>query len=251
METVTKTKRCSRCKQIKSIDAFYTHNRATDGKQSNCIDCTIEYSKIYHENNKEKIKEYYKTYHMNNKTKTKGYSKEYYENHKDEFALSSARYRILNRLEHIDDIQYRLEDNKKQTERRKRRFANNVNIRINCTIRAFIWKAVQKYRADIHIKPVIHDRFMNLTGISIPDFIKYIESIWEPGMSWDNYGISNIINISIKWCIYTKVPFNTFDISDPEGNYRKGIYTAGQKECYHYINYGVKWLDKIIKLVYD
>lgn len=68
------------------------------------------------------------------------------------------------------------------------------------------------------------DHTMALLGCNIEEFIKYIESLWQPGMSWDNYGLNG-------WHLDHIIPCRTFDLSDPEQ----------QKKCFHYTNQRPLW----------
>ena len=50
-----KQKRCSGCKESKSLDQFYKNKLVLDGHSNYCIDCTRENSKKYFQRKKEKI----------------------------------------------------------------------------------------------------------------------------------------------------------------------------------------------------
>ena len=50
-----KQKRCSGCKESKSLDQFYKNKIVLDGHSNYCIDCTRENSKKYFQRKKEKI----------------------------------------------------------------------------------------------------------------------------------------------------------------------------------------------------
>jgi len=60
-------------------------------------------------------------------------------------------------------------------------------------------------------------------GIDIPGFVKYIESKFLPGMSWDNYGR--------EWHFDHIIPLDSFDLTDPEQF----------KKAAHYTNYQPLW----------
>ena len=44
---MTKTKTCSKCGEVKSLDDFYDHPQNKDGKRGECITCKNEYDKEY------------------------------------------------------------------------------------------------------------------------------------------------------------------------------------------------------------
>lgn len=66
------------------------------------------------------------------------------------------------------------------------------------------------------------DRIIPLLGCSIASFIVYIESRFEVGMSWDNYG---------KWEIDHILPCALFDLSNPEH----------RRRCFHFSNLQPLW----------
>jgi hypothetical protein len=65
---------------------------------------------------------------------------------------------------------------------------------------------------------------MELLGCTVEEFIKYMESLWQPGMSWDNYNPKG-------WHIDHIIPCRTFDLTDPEQ----------QRKCFHYTNQRPLW----------
>lgn len=69
-------------------------------------------------------------------------------------------------------------------------------------------------------------RAEQILGCSIQDFMRYIESMWRPGMSWGNRG--RTIDC---WQLDHRRPISSFDLRDP----------AQQHECFHYTNYQPLW----------
>ena len=49
------TKKCSGCKEIKTVDSFYKNKLVLDGHSNYCVDCTKQNSKRYFQRKKEKI----------------------------------------------------------------------------------------------------------------------------------------------------------------------------------------------------
>jgi hypothetical protein len=78
------TKKCTTCGVEKpATPEFYHRDKSRkDGLYPQCKDCT----KLYYENNKEKIKEREKLYRENNKEKKKEYDKLYRENNKEKIS---------------------------------------------------------------------------------------------------------------------------------------------------------------------
>jgi hypothetical protein len=65
---------------------------------------------------------------------------------------------------------------------------------------------------------------MKLIGCSIEEFKSYIESLFEVGMSWENYNFKT-------WHIDHIIPCYKFDLSIPEHQY----------ECFHYTKQRPLW----------
>jgi hypothetical protein len=67
---------------------------------------------------------------------------------------------------------------------------------------------------------------IRLLGCSIADFKIYLESRFQSGMSWDNYG-----NKAGQWSVDHIMPCAIFDLSKPEH----------QKRCFHFSNLRPLW----------
>jgi hypothetical protein len=61
-----------------------------------------------------------------------------------------------------------------------------------------------------------------LLGCSIEDYMYYIEQQWQPGMTWDNWGVWHIDHIR---------PCKSFDLTDP----------VQVKQCFRYTNTRPLW----------
>lgn len=62
-----------------------------------------------------------------------------------------------------------------------------------------------------------------MVGCSSAHLRSHIESLWRPGMTWENYGPA--------WCIDHIRPCSSFDMLDPEQ----------QRACFHYTNLQPLW----------
>jgi hypothetical protein len=63
-----------------------------------------------------------------------------------------------------------------------------------------------------------------LVGCSMEELRRHLEALWQPGMSWDNYGLKG-------WVIDHILPCASFDLTDPEQQYK----------CFHYTNLQPLW----------
>ena len=81
--------------------------------------------------------------------------------------------------------------------------------------------------------PVSEQYGIDKVGLITSEYREYTESLWEEGMSWDNYGYGEG-----KWTIDHIIPKSYFDLTDPE-QYRK---------CSHYTNTQPMWfVDNVAK----
>lgn len=103
---------------------------------------------------------------------------------------------------------YRMLSNQWDKDRR----IKDPNYRIACNMRSRLSKAL---RGLIKQSSAIDD-----LGCSLDEFRLYLESRFEPGMSWDNYGHG--IN---KWNIDHIEPLSGSDLSDPKVQKRLSHYT--------------------------
>jgi len=95
------------------------------------------------------------------------------------------------------------------------RYKNNINYKVKSCIQARIRSAIKNnYKAA---------RTTELLGCSIEYLKVHLESQFQFGMSWDNYG---------DWHIDHKVPCAKFDLSSPEQ----------QMACFHYSNLQPLWM---------
>lgn len=168
---------CTKCKEEKILNEFYKHVRMKDGLSAQCKSCInltqkeyrtrpeiIEYNKRYH-------KEYRKTdkYQTNH---SYGARKEYmkaYDYSRERKDIRNARRRERWNTDPI----YKLRENERS--------------RIRNTIR---YKRINKTQ-----------RLDKYLGCSIQDLKKHLESLFQPGMTWENFGYGEG-----KWNIDHKTP---------------------------------------------
>jgi hypothetical protein len=114
-------------------------------------------------------------------------------------------------------------------EDRKKRYSNNPSFKMSICLR-------NRVRIALKGKDKSNST-LELLDIEIDDFKKYIESLWLPGMNWDNHGVWKR-NTPPKWSLDHIKPCAAFDLSIPEQ----------QKICFHYTNIQPLWgIDNIKK----
>lgn len=247
-----KTKKCSNkdCDNpVKPISEFYKDKNRTDGLNPYCKQCNKEYKKIryklnreklliqakeYRDNNKEKIYQLNKKYRINNQKQVEAYQKEYrddnkekisknkkeyYEDNKEEIAIKGKKYRDNNKEKiRKRDKKYQ-KDNKKKISKKdckykKERRKTDINFKLKCNLRKRIWDVVKGNSKSKSTK--------KLLGCSIEFLKNHLESQFQEGMNWANYG---------KWHVDHIKPCVKFDLSKPDQ----------QRLCFNYKNLQPLW----------
>lgn len=225
-------KRCNRCHEVKELPAFR--------RGSQCRACDKVVKKAWETANKEKHLSWKRRW-SNARRKVIG----------DAMRLKEQSYRDANRksyrvkqrvraqLRHEKNPEkakaygrlYRTRDRErylamrraknqrhKQAARKYERERWRVDevYRLRCRLRWFLRMGI---RGHIKAAPALE-----LLGCSIEDFRIYLESKFESGMSWENYGKNG-------WHIDHIMPCAIFDLSKPEH----------QKRCFHFSNMQPMW----------
>jgi len=143
------TKVCTKCKVEKPLTEFYASKASNDGYMPSCKEC----KKQYYSANKDKRKEYV----LNKKEDISKKKKDYYLSNKKKFDDYAREY-IKNRLK--TDPLFRLIFNLRQ------------RVRSYC-------KAIRANKTT---------RTKEMIGLDLAGFKSHIESKFQEGMTWDNYG---------------------------------------------------------------
>lgn len=204
------TKLCKKCNITKPISEFYLKNPKTGLRRGECILCCSIYRKQNYENNKERFLEKGKKYYEKNKSKIKQYRKKFYEDNKE---------RVI-----ADNIEYYLKNKPKIMQRRnikhKEKYKTDTLYKLKyCLRRRFKIALKNNAKSGSAIRDL---------GCSIKDLKIYLESLFESGMTWDNYG---------KWHIDHIIPLCNFDLLDSEQ----------VKLACHYTNLQPLWAEDNLK----
>lgn len=242
------SKVCTKCGEEKELNNFYANKRGKDGKQACCILCHKKYqeenkgkikncSKKYYQENKEKIKKhrdehkekyknYQKKYYLEHQEESKIKQKKYRKNHKDEIKIRDKKYQEEHKEEKkIYDKKYELE-NKNKRRIQKKKYINNrrktdVRFKISGNLRCRVRCAI---KGDVKSLST-----MMLVGCGIDYLLFRLQSQFQSGMSWNNYG---------KWEIDHIKPCSSFDLSKE----------TQQRKCFHYTNLQPLWAkDNLLK----
>ena len=167
-------KTCNRCKSSKPITEFIIDKSNIDQLSKRCISC------INYQNN------YNKKYYQQNKDIALQYRKKYYQNNKDKILIAVNKYYILNK-EHIYQIKkiYKKNNRKNINRKQRQKRKENISIRLRHNISSEITRTMK-------INKIIKNNSIWNKLLYTPQELKsHLESLWEPWMSWDNYGAAN------------------------------------------------------------
>jgi hypothetical protein len=183
-------KHCPKCLNSHDISKFYRNSRTPDGLSYTCKPCIAEYSKTYRVQNKNSIIENKKKWTKLNKDKVINYTKQYYKDNREQIIKRVVRYRS-NKLK--TDIKFKLQKN----------------------IRHRLGKLLKQQTSSIAVT------FLNC---SLEELKTYLESKFQPGMTWDNYGTKG-------WHIDHIIPLSNFNLTKED---------ELKKAC-HYMNLQPLW----------
>jgi hypothetical protein len=106
---------------------------------------------------------------------------------------------------------YKYSDYKEQKRNyQNKRYNNDIEFKIRCTLRNRLTKAIKR---DYKNGSAVRD-----LGCSIPELKLYLESLFQPGMTWDNWSVKG-------WHIDHVIPLVSFNLSDREQLIKAVHYT--------------------------
>jgi hypothetical protein len=151
----------------------------------------LEWFKQYQKENKEQISNRKQQYRAKNKEKIKEYDKNRYKENKEQIKEYKKKYL-------------------------KERRNKDIGFRILCNCRKRLYRAVKGINKSAPTRELI--------GCSVEKLLEHLESQFQEGMTWDNYG---------EWHIDHIKPCALFDFTKEED----------QRECFHYTNLQPLWAE--------
>lgn len=158
-------------------------------------------NKAYREANRERIAVRKREDYKAKKEHYTAYYKQYRTRNREAVAAKDKKYREANkeRLAERRKI-YRRENSAALQEQRRKRVQTDVQFRLAGALRNRIRSALKnKQKTGSAVRDL---------GCSIAEFKEYLESRFEPGMSWDNWSRHG-------WHIDHTIPLSYFDLTDP------------------------------------
>ena len=191
-------KTCYKCKMELPTGMFWKDKGRKDGLQPCCKACCA----LYREPHKEQKAARAKLYREDHKEEEAVSSKRYYKTHKEEKAAYSKVYNEANRK----GLNARLKQRRLTDPQFK--LAKNLRCRFRMALKG-------NFKAGSAVRDL---------GCSLEAFRLYLESHFQPGMTWENYGFYG-------WHLDHIRPLSSFDLTD-----REQFLIA----C-HYTNYQPLW----------
>lgn len=209
---------CKKCKSNKPLSYFSKNKVKKDGLHIYCKLCVKQYSSDWYSKNKEKVNAKGKEYYINNKKAITQRHKEYNTVNKDKIREYNKKRYSDNREEIISKTKSWYLNNKDRKQNRavvyrKERYKNDTNFKLTCVIRSRLNKAIKNNQKT-------GSAVVDL-GCTIEEFKLYIESLWEPGMTWNNWTRDG-------WHIDHIKPLASFDLDVEEELYKATHYTNMQ-----------------------
>lgn len=208
-------KTCRKCLLIK--DKILFDKREQERSSCVCKACISLINKDYRKRNPNKLKEYNKLRHIKEREKNLEYQRTYRKNNKEVLAKKDSERKKKAMLENPEKIrEYKRKSSKKNKvktyQKNRTKLKEDINYKLSTILRQRINKALTgNYKSGSAVKDL---------GCCISEFKIYLESKFQVGMTWENYGrygwhIDHIIPLSyynlsireqfLKACHYTNL----------------------------------------------
>jgi hypothetical protein len=208
---------CIKCRIDKPETEEFFWRRIDNGKLRNtCNECAKKYKKEYYQNNRERCLENKKEYYRDNKEICNEKHKNWLQNNPEYNKEYCKKW---------------YQNNKEYSREHYKEYRNNYHKRRLLTDP--IYKLVKLMR--IRIRDVIKTNeksghAVDLIGCTGAELKLYLESKFQPGMTWENHGNKG-------WHIDHIIPCASFNLSKPEE----------QQKCFHYTNLQPLWAEENLR----
>lgn len=166
-------KTCTKCGEEKELELFIKNNKRKDGYSSHCKNCKKKYyydkreyylekQKQYAKKNKEKINAYMRQWAKQNPKKIKQYKKNFFSRH------GTTEYKLY----------------KKTIQKWEEKKKNDQKYVLKKKMRDIVYRSITRKGYTKKSKT------FDILGCSFKEFKQHLESQFQEGMTWDNYGIN-------------------------------------------------------------
>jgi hypothetical protein len=198
------TKVCSKCGEEKELSEFHKKSSSKDGFFSFCKRCNSQRVLEWQKNNKDLANSKSKKWISNNLDKANQSRQLYKNNNPDKVKKSNKKWNDSNPGRNRLAVKRWLSDSNnrdKINKHNKQRYTDDVNYRLTMVLRA-------RLRAALKNNQKVGSAVKDL-GCSVEELKVYLESKFQEGMSWDNYGLKG-------WHIDHIKPLSSFNLEDSE-----------------------------------
>lgn len=199
---MSRDKICSKCGLRKSKELFAFKKESPDGHQALCKECNRALVREWKQKNKDREKQNNKNWQSANKDRAIFNNKKWYQANVE---------RDKNRCK-----EWRNKNKKRINETSRNRRKTDVLFRLKSSLRTRLWWAIKNNHKT--------GSAVGNLGCTIEEFKVYLESLFQPGMTWDNWAKDG-------WHIDHIAPLCRFDLTNPE---------EFKKAC-HYSNLQPLW----------
>jgi len=187
------------CPRCKLNKPLTDYHRSCRTKNGHSATCK-ECSKLWHHN-----------YYLLNKERVFANARRWKDRHPERYAYLTRRAR-----------------KKPHRVEQRKAYRKLPQVKIRCNLR---------YKLRTFCRGIKKSSMEKIVGCSFLSLKSHLEKLWQPGMSWKNYGQWKL-GEPMTWHIDHIKPCAMFDLSDPEQ----------QRICFHYTNLQPLWaLDNIRK----
>ena len=214
-------KNCKTCKIDKDISNFHP-------KHARCKCCYNDWQKQKRKNNPDIVRNYYQSFkdsesyhkqivrnrarYYKNKEALLKKNKEWRDKNPEKISINKKEYYLKNKAKIIE--QKRLRDIERRKTDHMFRMKKNLRRRLSSALES---KGLRK-----------SSRTQRLIGCSVLELKSHLESMFKPGMTWENYGIWHVDHI---------IPLSSFDLRDE----------AQLLKACHYTNLQPLWAEENLR----
>lgn len=167
-------KHCNTCNTTKPFSEFYSNPRAGDGKATQCKACEIEASRRYRRKNLEACRKREREYSAKNSEKRNEKVKAFLERNPGKKHEYQKRYY-----------------SKPEAQEKRRKWAREYARKKRSECEVYRMKMVCRSRLHIALRRMggkKTTRTFKTIGCSPEFLVKYLEQMFDPGMTWENHG---------------------------------------------------------------
>lgn len=218
-------KTCPKCGIKKPLNCFNKRTRAVDGLQWDCKECGRVRLKVWGLENKDEITRRRKARESSlpDQKKEARYKRqqEWVSANKDYVSERAKEWYLANKEKAKANRQAWYRKNKKEHSRKGTEYSRNL--RKNDPEFLMLCRLRNRIRAAFHCRGMKKTiKSLDLVGCSKEQLMAHIQSLFKPGMNWNNRSLWHIDHIR---------PCKSFNLLDPEE----------QKKCFNYTNLQPLW----------